>query len=313
MISVAIATYNSSKFILKQLDSIINQTISVDEIIIQDDCSNDKTISIIDNYLKSKKVNYIIKKNKKNEGYIKTFKKAIKNCNGDIIILCDHDDIWLKNKVEIIKNTFTNHPNILALGTSFIKINENDEIIDENKANKSLNNGLIKRKIKKNQLNHMFFSDISLYNMTPGCTAAFNSKIKKELLKYNYDIPHDLQIYILAAIKNELYYYDVITTKYRIYSNNTIGLNHIINYNDRLKSIEKAYIEKKNIATFLQELKCDNNYIKEMNIIIDIFEQRIKLLKTKNIIKYFILLIKSLKFNYLYKSIIIDIYSIIKK
>ena len=43
MISVAMTTYNGEKYIEKQLISILNQTVVPDEIIICDDCSEDKT------------------------------------------------------------------------------------------------------------------------------------------------------------------------------------------------------------------------------------------------------------------------------
>ena len=41
------ATYNGEKYIEKQLQTILNQTLLPDEVIIRDDCSNDKTVSII--------------------------------------------------------------------------------------------------------------------------------------------------------------------------------------------------------------------------------------------------------------------------
>ena len=47
MISVAMATYNGEKYIEEQLDSILNQSKPVDEIIIFDDNSTDGTLEII--------------------------------------------------------------------------------------------------------------------------------------------------------------------------------------------------------------------------------------------------------------------------
>lgn len=50
-ISVALCTYNGEKYIQKQLDSILAQTIRVNEIIICDDNSTDDTISVIEQYI----------------------------------------------------------------------------------------------------------------------------------------------------------------------------------------------------------------------------------------------------------------------
>ena len=45
--SVALCTYNGEVYIKEQIDSILNQTLSVDEIVICDDISSDNTISIL--------------------------------------------------------------------------------------------------------------------------------------------------------------------------------------------------------------------------------------------------------------------------
>ena len=47
MISVAMATYNGEKYIREQIDSILNQSHQIDELIISDDGSTDKTWEII--------------------------------------------------------------------------------------------------------------------------------------------------------------------------------------------------------------------------------------------------------------------------
>ena len=50
MISVALCTYNGERYIRDQLDSILSQTMTVDEIIIRDDCSRDSTCVILEDY-----------------------------------------------------------------------------------------------------------------------------------------------------------------------------------------------------------------------------------------------------------------------
>ena len=55
-ISVAMATYNGHKYIVEQLDSIRNQSLKVDEVVICDDQSSDDTVSIIRNYIEKYKL-----------------------------------------------------------------------------------------------------------------------------------------------------------------------------------------------------------------------------------------------------------------
>ncbi|MBV2166779.1 MAG: glycosyltransferase, partial [Kaistella sp.] len=49
-ISVALCTYNGEKFLKQQLESILNQKVKVDEIIVCDDVSTDSTLSILNHY-----------------------------------------------------------------------------------------------------------------------------------------------------------------------------------------------------------------------------------------------------------------------
>ena len=52
-ISVAMTTYNGSKYIIKQLDSLKNQSRKIDELVICDDCSTDNTVELVNDYIKS--------------------------------------------------------------------------------------------------------------------------------------------------------------------------------------------------------------------------------------------------------------------
>lgn len=74
MISVAMATYNGEKYIEEQVDSILNQSKPVDEIIIFDDNSTDGTLEIIRRYADSRIKVHV---NDKNVGYIENFYRAI--------------------------------------------------------------------------------------------------------------------------------------------------------------------------------------------------------------------------------------------
>ena len=60
-------TYNGEKYIREQLDSIVAQTYPIHELIIQDDCSTDKTFDILTEY-KSKYQIIQIYRNTQNKG-----------------------------------------------------------------------------------------------------------------------------------------------------------------------------------------------------------------------------------------------------
>jgi glycosyltransferase involved in cell wall biosynthesis len=111
-VSIAIATFNGEKFIRDQLDSIINQTLIPNEIVICDDSSSDDTFSIVKNYARNFKsiVCFKIFKNETNLGYTANFERAMSLCKGELILLCDQDDFWLPTKVETIVHLAKSHP-----------------------------------------------------------------------------------------------------------------------------------------------------------------------------------------------------------
>ncbi|HFI0749913.1 TPA: glycosyltransferase, partial [Streptococcus suis] len=89
-ISVAMTTYNGEDFIVPQMDSIRCQTMAPDEVIIVDDCSNDRTIELVEDYINRYNLyNWKIILNTENIGWRKNFRKALFSTTGDIIFLAD--------------------------------------------------------------------------------------------------------------------------------------------------------------------------------------------------------------------------------
>jgi glycosyltransferase involved in cell wall biosynthesis len=94
-------TYNGAPFLAEQLESILQQTHPIDEIIIVDDCSTDNTPAIITAF----KVRYPIIKffsNEANLGYNKNFEKALSLAGGDVLAIADQDDIWHPQKIALL-------------------------------------------------------------------------------------------------------------------------------------------------------------------------------------------------------------------
>ncbi len=107
MVSVCIATHNGEEYIESQISSILPQLRENDEIIVSDDGSKDRTLDIV-NAFKDKRIKVhilksepVLKKHSNFYNATKNFENAIKNANGDFIFLCDQDDIWYNNKIEI--------------------------------------------------------------------------------------------------------------------------------------------------------------------------------------------------------------------
>lgn len=122
MISVAIATFNGAEYLPSQLDSILAQSVAVDEIVICDDNSTDATMDILERYQKDFPGKFRIFRNPQNLGCAGNFEKALSLCSGDIIFLADQDDVWQIDKVEKMLNSFTS-PQILGIYSDSLVVN----------------------------------------------------------------------------------------------------------------------------------------------------------------------------------------------
>lgn len=209
-ITVCMAVYNGQDFISEQLDSIVNQTLAVDEIVIVNDCSSDNTVNIISSY--SNVLNIKIINNKENVGVIKSFEKALYNARGDYIFLCDQDDVWKTNKVKLMVARLNDNKGLCI---------SNYELIDKNTT--PLNN------VIKIESKNLSIINTIIKNHYIGCSIAFNRELLDYALPFPKNIPmHDSWLGAIAS-----YYYNVViveevTLLYRRHDNNVTGTRNNI-------------------------------------------------------------------------------------
>jgi len=223
-ISIALCTCNGEKYIEQQLNSILEQTIKPDEIVVCDDGSTDKTIDILSSLSKKNPGLFKIVVNNENVGTIRNFEKAISATTGDYIFLSDQDDIWYSDKIEKMMFVFIKHPKVLLIFS-------NGDLIDENGADlgstlwAKWNFGNEVRERWKN--NKLAFKDLLAGdNKVTGATVAFKNGLKNKSLPINVPIGywHDAWLSLHAAANNGLYYIEESLIQYRIHSNQQIGL-----------------------------------------------------------------------------------------
>lgn len=129
-ISIAVCTYNGEKYLQEQLDSFTAQTRLPDEVVICDDCSQDATRQILENFAESAAFPVKLYFNKRNLGFLKNFEKAIKLCSGEIIILSDQDDVWHEEKIELIEAEFAKSEKIGMVYADAELVNESLDILE---------------------------------------------------------------------------------------------------------------------------------------------------------------------------------------
>lgn len=295
-VSVALATFNGEKYISKQLHSLLFQRRTIDEVIIVDDASTDKTADIVRDFIeKNQLLNWHLYINEKNIGFFKNFKSAIEKTTGDIIFLCDQDDIWCKTKVDSMLNRFESDERIKAIYSGFNIIDENDNVIHARQKVFHSNNNLIKFRIEPFETVKINLSTICKYNISPGCTLAFTREVKDIYLEKTKSIcVHDWEIALIAAFLDGLHFFNTPLTHYRVHPSNTIGLSEFAGNSDksklalydlRLKKAEKIQDYLKSMDVYHYLLTDDR--LKILTDSVKFAEKRFNALSEKKLRKIF--------------------------
>ena len=111
-ISVIIPAFNCAPWIRQAIDSVLNQSIAVHEIIVIDDGSTDDTADVLASY--GAKIQSI---RQDNQGVATARNTAIRRTTGELIAFLDADDVWHPRKLELQLRIMASNPNIGLLGS----------------------------------------------------------------------------------------------------------------------------------------------------------------------------------------------------
>lgn len=221
-IAAAVCTYNGEKYIQQQLDSILAQSVPVDEIIVCDDGSTDNTVAIVNALAAAHPGRIQFHSNEQNLRVNKNFEKALSLSTGDFIFLSDQDDVWELNKVEKILDVFKDNP--AALGVF------SDAHLIDGDGNRRGTNSLwdnvlfIEKAIQSPAELYGYISNIR--NMVTGATLCIRKETKELIFPFP-DVKamyHDEWIALILASRNALFYTTEKLISYRVHAAQQIGI-----------------------------------------------------------------------------------------
>jgi GT2 family glycosyltransferase len=132
-VSVCMAAYNGGRFIDAQLDSILPQLACGDEIVIVDDGSQDDTVARICEKNDSR---IRLFTHRTNEGAVATFEDAVRCATGNILFLCDDDDVWAPTKVDRVLREFESRPDAQVVVSRVALIDESGSPLPDGHVNR---------------------------------------------------------------------------------------------------------------------------------------------------------------------------------
>jgi len=253
--SIAMTTFNGSNYILDQLESIVHQTRTPEEIVIVDDCSKDNTFELVKSFANSHKdIRFILKKNEKNIGFNGNFMQAVEHSNSDVIFFSDQDDVWQENKIECMMELLEENDCIKALKCSKIDFNSNENLSNIRSNMKSLKDVEAKRV--------SLVSVLKLFNC-PGLTLAIRRASYLKIKDYvvangnGYDVIAGLYF----SAHDSLYSIDYPFVYHRIHSTNTTGKPQKRTKEFALKSLNRK-VQWLKSSIELCEGDCKNKYFR---------------------------------------------------
>ncbi|MFK5879322.1 MAG: glycosyltransferase [Flavobacteriaceae bacterium] len=146
LVSIGIPFYNSEKFLVDAIKSVVNQTYSYWELILMDDGSTDSSLAIAHEF-ESKDSRIKVISDGINTGLPSRLNKLSKLANGAYYARMDADDIMFPNRIEDQIKYLIEHPTVDLLGAGVVAIDNDNSIIGVRKM-KSITRATLKKSLK---------------------------------------------------------------------------------------------------------------------------------------------------------------------
>jgi glycosyltransferase involved in cell wall biosynthesis len=207
-ISVCMATYNGQQYIAEQLQSILRQLRSDDEVIVCDDSSADATVAVVE-VLNDPRVKLLRFDN--NVGHVLNFERSLQVANGDFVFLADQDDIWREDKVDSVLRIFSENNSAVMVHHSLSTIDSEGLILQ----------AVLNRQVEGEPSRFRFLMrQIARCNVY-GCGLAFRRELMDVVMPFpSYLRAHDHWIAIAAAARGGVYLSSKTLVHYRQHTNN---------------------------------------------------------------------------------------------
>lgn len=220
-LSVALCTYNGERFLQEQLDSLAAQTRPPDELIVSDDCSTDGTRRLVESFAGASSFPVRLSVNDVNVGTARNFDHAVKLCSGDVIALCDQDDVWLPQKLRRFEEVFESDADAGLVFCDAFVVGE-----DLSPTGRRLWDWTFTPAVRR-ELRRDAFRALLRHNVVTGATMAFRARFKPLALPIPADLNmiHDAWVALVVAAVSRVLPLPEPLVKYRQHEGQQLGVS----------------------------------------------------------------------------------------
>jgi len=234
-VAVAMCTYNGAAYLQAQLNSLLVQTVPLDEIVIGDDGSSDATLSLLNDFAEhavARGIHVDIVRRPRNLGYVLNFADVLQRCTAEIVFLCDQDDVWCPDRVETYLAKFDSDSSLLLL-------HSDARLVDG--AGEPLGAGLFGMlQVHPAELelerSGLVLDAILMRNFVTGATCALRRSLLANGLPIGSKWSHDEWLAVVASLEGGLDVLPQATIDYRQHGGNQIGASRR-SIRDRLRNL----------------------------------------------------------------------------
>ena len=210
--------FNGEKYLERAFNSVYNQTIAIDELLIIDDASTDQTPELIFNWRAKLPIKHI--RNDKNIGIFKSLNQGVHLSTGELIFRIDHDDEWMSTHVEEILKLYYEDMNAKIFSSRAVYINDKGEKLK------------VSEIVKEKDIKQKLMWDNPLVQSATAFLKSDFIDIKQADDLYSSE---DYDLWIRLIDKGRLKFCPKETINYYVYQNSLSRRNLNRNYRERFK------------------------------------------------------------------------------
>ncbi len=222
-ISIAMCTYNGERYLEEQLRSIASQTLQASELVICDDGSTDATASIVESFRQSVPFPVHFHRNLHNLGSTKNFEQAIHMCNGEIIALCDQDDVWFPEKLSRMVAVLERNPGVAGVFSNARLLDGNGQYLAEDLWSRAM----FTKKRQAAFRRATGAAQLANFDTVTGATFLFRSAFCELILPISTEWVHDGWIALILAAVAEVRPLPECLMSYRLHTSQQIGIRKL--------------------------------------------------------------------------------------
>lgn len=228
-VSVALGTHNGARYLGEQLCSILAQQHPVAEVVVSDDASSDGTIELADRLIDEHRTSdaptpaLVVLRNAVPLGVTANFERALRAASGDLIALCDQDDVWRPDRVARAVAEFAARPGLDLVAAEA-------RLVDEGGAplGRSLFETLgVDVRLRLRLESDAAFDELLRRNVLTGATMMVSRSLVERSVPFPASWVHDEWLAVVASVGGGIAIVTDPLIDYRQHAANQIGVTRL--------------------------------------------------------------------------------------